>query len=87
MAVYFSPPEEEIINSLQEIHEISYLEAANQVLGQKRELAFLHQRRGNYELAKVILLEIEEWNDEIAEEFEKSKAATQSPVRKIILPD
>jgi len=87
MAVYFSPPEEEIISSLQEIHGITYLEAANHVLGQKRELAFLHQRRGNYELAKVILLEIEEWNDAIAEEFEKSKEAEPSPVRKIILPD
>lgn len=73
MTVYFSPPEEEIIESLQEIYEITYLEASHQVIMQKRELAFLHQMRGNFLLAETILRELDEWNDEIAEEFSKQK--------------
>ncbi len=83
MTVYFSPPEEEIIESLREIYGITYLEAADQVIMQKRELAFMHQRRGNFALAETILKELDEWNDEVAEEFDKQK--TYSSVKKIIL--
>lgn len=85
MSVYFSPPEEEIIESLQEIYGITYLEAANQVIMQKRELAFMHQRRGNFALAETLLKELEEWNDDVAEEFEKQK--TYGSSKKIILPE
>ncbi len=84
MTVYFSPPEEEIIESLREIYGITYLEAAEQVIMQKRELAFMHQRRGNLELAETILKELDEWNDEVAEEFNKQK--TYSTAKNIILP-
>ncbi len=83
MTVYFSPPEEEIIESLREIYGITYLEAADQVIMQKRELAFMHQRRGNFALAETILKELDEWNDEVAEEFDKQK--TYSTAKKIIL--
>jgi len=85
MAVYFSPPEEEIIDSLQEIYGITYLEAANQVLMQKRELAFMHQQRGDFLLAETLLKQIDEWNDEVAEEFEQQK--TYGGTKKIYLPD
>lgn len=84
MGVYFSPPEEEIIESLQEIYGITYLEACTQVIMQKRELAFMHQSRGNLELAKTILNELGEWNSELEEEFNNQK--TYNPVKKIILP-
>lgn len=81
--VYFSPPEEEIIESLQEIYQITRLEACTQVIMQKRELAYQHQRRGNIELSKVILLELGEWNDEREEEYKR----LQKPKNvKIILP-
>ncbi len=86
MPVYFSPPEKEIIESLQEIYGITYIEAADQVIGQKRELAFLHQRRGNFALAENILKELNEWNDEVAQDMEKMKTHV-TPSKKIILPD
>lgn len=82
--VYFSPPEEEIIESLQEIYGITHLEACEQVIMQKRELAFMHQRRGNLPLAETLLKELGEWNDAIAEEFEQQK--TYSNTKEIILP-
>lgn len=84
MATYFSSPEEEIIESLQEIYGITYLEAANAVICQKRELAFIHQQRGHFELAKTILKELDEWNDEVAEEFERLE--TYGSKKNIILP-
>jgi carotenoid cleavage dioxygenase-like enzyme len=68
--VYFSPPEEEIIESLQEIYGITLLEACEQVIIQKRELAFMHRGRGNYELERTILKELGEWTDEREAEFE-----------------
>ena len=85
MAVYFSPPEEEINESLQEIYEITYLEATNQVIMQKRELAFMHQHRCDFRLAETILKELDEWNDEVAKEFNDKK--TYSTKSKIILLD
>jgi len=81
--VYFSPPEEEIIDSLQEIYGITYLEACEQVIMQKRELAFMHQRRGEFALAEVLLKQLGEWNDAIEEEFEQQK--TYSSKKEIIL--
>lgn len=71
--VYFSPPEEEIIDSLQEIYGITYLEACEQVIMQKRELAFMHQQRGEFALAEVLLKQLGEWNHAVAEEFEQKK--------------
>jgi hypothetical protein len=81
--VYFSPPEEEIIDSLQEIYGITYLEACEQVIMQKRELAFMHQRRGELALAEVLLKQLGEWNDAIEEEFKQRK--TYSNKKEIIL--
>jgi len=81
--VYFSVGEEEIIESLQEIYNITRLEACDQVIMQKRELAYQHQMRGNVELAKSLLLELGEWNDDREEEFQNAKPSTN---KKIILP-
>jgi len=81
--VYFTPPEEEIIESLQEMYGVTYLEACERVILQKRELAYVHQQRGNYELAKTILKELGEWNDEREEEYERAKSLSKP--KKIIL--
>lgn len=83
MTVYFSPPEEEMIESLQEIYGITHLEACEQVIMQKRQLAFMHHQRGAFELAKTILKELDEWNDELEEEFQQQK--TYGSEKKIIL--
>lgn len=83
--VYFSPPEEEIIASLQEIYGVTYLEACERVIMQKRELAYVHQQRGNYELAKTILTELGEWNDQRQEEYERAKSM-HHPKKIILLP-
>ena len=81
--VYFSPPEEEIIESLCEIYGITHLEACEQVIMQKRELAFKHHQRGDFKLTKTLLLELGEWNDELQEEFDNN--VTYGSEKKIIL--
>jgi hypothetical protein len=82
--VFFSIGEEEIIESLQEIYNITRLEACDQVIMQKRELAYQHQMRGNLELAKSLLLELGEWNDEREEDFQKVQSSTNKKI--ILLP-
>lgn len=84
MTVYFSPPEEEMIASLQEIYNITYIEAVNQIILQKRDLAFQYQRRGNFLLAETLLKELGEWNDSFAEEFKKQE--TYGSKKKIYIP-
>jgi len=81
--VYFSPPEEEIIESLQTIYGVTYIEACDQVIMQKRELAYLHERRGNYELSATILKELGEWNDDKEAELQRMLAIPKP--KKIIL--
>ncbi len=83
--VYFSPPEEEMIDSLKEIYGIGHLEACETVISYKRQNAFIYQQRGNLDLAEVLLKEIGEWSDIMAEEFEKLEA-TGKKYKKIILP-
>jgi len=82
--VYFSPPEEEMIDSLKEIYGIGHLQACETVILQKRQNAFVYQQRGNLELAEVLLKELGEWTDDRAEEFEKLEAAGKK-YKKIIL--
>jgi len=85
--VYFSAAEEEMIESLQEIYGITYIEACEYVIIQKRELAFIHRQRGNYALERTILKELGEWTDELEEEYQSKglDSSESSDDKKIIL--
>ena len=69
--IYFSVGEQNIIEELQEVYGVTYLVACEKVIDQKRELAWMHSKMGNFDLAEQILREISEWNSQIAEDFEK----------------
>lgn len=60
--IYFSIGEEAIIDHLKQLYGITELQAIEHVIRQKRELAFIHNGRGNVELAQQILSEIGEGN-------------------------
>jgi len=83
--VYFSPPEEEIIESLQEIYGITHLEACEQVIIQKRELAFMHGRRGNHALERNILQQLGEWTDDREKEYQKIADISEAEKEIILL--
>ena len=58
--IYFSIGEEAIIEALVQEYGITEIQAIDHVIAQKRELAFIHAQRGNFELAKQIKKEIGE---------------------------
>jgi len=62
--IYFSIAEKEIISWMIRQAGITEIEAIDHVLKQKRELAYIHGQRGNLELQRQILKEINEWSED-----------------------
>ena len=60
--VYFSVAEEEMITSIQEIYNVTEIEAVQAVISNKRQNALAYQQRGNIDLAEVLLWGLREWN-------------------------
>ena len=85
MAVYFSVGEQDIIRALQECYEITYIEACEKVIQQKREAAFLYSQQGHFDLAEQLLKELEEWNSEVEQDF-INRGRNLNNNTKIILP-
>lgn len=59
-------------------------QAIDEVVGYKREQAYHYEKQGNFELAKMLLQEIDEWDDAREEDF-KNRAVPNKDI-KIILP-
>ena len=83
--VYFSPPEEEMIESIQEIYGVTEYEAKKAVISNKKQNAWMYQQRGNLDLAEVLLRELGEWNETWEEEFAKLREEGKE-YKKLILP-
>jgi hypothetical protein len=77
--IYLSVAEEDILKYLKGylISDCGYeevgaeSEALNQIIGQKRELAFEHGRRGNLPLSRQIKKELSEWTVEDEEFYQE----------------
>jgi uncharacterized protein YwgA len=75
--IYLSIAEEEIvrhlahymINDMGKEETTAEIDAVNEVVKQKRELAFDHGRRGNLALARHIKKELDEWTKEDEAQF------------------
>jgi len=83
--VYFNIAEKEIIEALRESFGITYMEACEKVIQQKKQAAFMYSQQGNFDLAEHLLREINEWNDEVARDFDNRGRNVVKDV-KIILP-
>ncbi len=83
--VYFSVAEDEMIASIQEIYNVTYDKAAESVISNKRQNAFMYQQRGNLDLAEVLLRELGEWND-VWEETYKKLREDGKEYKELILP-
>lgn len=55
---HFSNAEQEIIESLVDSFGITKIEAIEEVIKQKRELAYCHEKMGNKQLSEQLLKEI-----------------------------
>ena len=82
--VYFSVAEQEIMDWMIRQVGTSRIDAYEAMIGQKRELAYTHMRRGNVALQRQILQEINEW-DEAMEEDYRNQEQINPANKKIIL--
>jgi len=55
------------------------------VIIQKRELAFFHRGRGNFELERTIRIELGEWTDDLENEFQSRDLSDDSNKEIILL--
>jgi len=83
--VYFSVAEEEMITSIQEIYNVTEIEAVQAVISNKRQNAWAYQQRGNLDLAEVLLRELGEWNS-TWEETHAELREEGKEYKKLILP-
>lgn len=74
MAFTISAAEKEIIKHLQHNFGITEIEATEHHLRGKRELAYIHAQRGNFPLARQLLEELDEWNDDWLDHFAEIEA-------------
>lgn len=68
--------EQNIVDELQRNFDLTKIEATDHVLAQKRELAFIHHTKGNFELARQLMIELDDWSEEAEQDYqiwEKSK--------------
>lgn len=74
--------EQNIVTELQRNFGITEIEATNHMMAQKRELAFIHHTKGNFELARQLMKELDEWSEEAEKDYLKWE---QGKTKKIIL--
>lgn len=75
--------EQEWLGVMQRQFGCTEQEALEEIIVYKREQAFGYEAIGNYELARHLLQEIDEWDDSREEEY-KQKVSNAN--KKIILP-
>lgn len=81
--VQLSIAEQEWLGHMQAMFGCTEQEALKEIIDYKREQAFGFEQQGNYELARHLLQEIDEWDDVREQEY-KQRAPSKEP--KIILP-
>ena len=81
--IKLSIAEQEWLQVMQKLYGVSEQQALHEIIIYKREQAFGYEQQGNYELARHLLQEIDEWDDEREQEY-KQRAPKKDV--KIILP-
>ena len=76
--------EQEWLKHMQAMFNCTEQEALAEIIEYKREQAFGYEQQGNFELARLLLQQIDEWDDTREQEY-KQKAARVKQT-KIILP-
>lgn len=81
--VQLSIAEKEWLMHMQKMFGCTEQEALKEILEYKREQAFMYEKAGNFELARHLLQEIDEWDDTREEEYKQRVRVSDI---KIILP-
>lgn len=80
--IQLSLGEQEWLKHMQAMFNLTEQEALEEIIQYKREQAFGYEQQGNFELARHLLQEIDEWDDAREEEY-KQRAPND---RKIFIP-
>lgn len=80
--IHLSLAEQEWLKAMQGLYGCTEQEALKEIIEYKREQAFGYEQIGNIELARMLLQEIDEWDDTREQDY-KQKASRNA---KIILP-
>lgn len=76
--------EKEIVKCLMEGADLTETQAIDEVVSYKREQALHYQKKGNFELAKFLLQQIDEWDESREEDFKNTDVVDKDV--KIFIP-
>lgn len=82
--IHLSIAEKEWLGVMQRQFQCTEQEALEEIIVYKREQAYGYEQNGNHELARHLLMEIDEWDDTREEEY-KQKISPHKEV-KIFIP-
>ncbi len=66
--------EKEWLGHMQKMFGLTEQEALDEIIEYKREQAFGFEQQGNFELARHLMMEIDEWDDTREEEYKNREA-------------
>lgn len=82
--IHLNIAEKEWLKAMQNLYGCTEQQALNEIIIYKREMAYEHGLKGNYELERLLMQEIDEWDDTREEEFKQK--ASKKDTTTIILP-
>lgn len=82
--IHLSVGEQEWLAHMQAMFGCTEQEALEEIIKYKREMAFSYEHQGVHELARQLLKEIDEWDDEREQDFKQKEHKVNKT--KIILP-
>lgn len=77
--------EQEWLQAMQKLYGCTEQEALKEIIDYKREQAFGYEKLGNIELARLLLQQIDEWDDTREQEYKEKKEQLEQ--FEIILPN
>jgi hypothetical protein len=80
--IHLNVAEMEWLGVMQRQFQCTEQEALNEIIMYKREQAYLYEKMGKFELSRMLLQEIDEWDDTKEEDYKQQ----MSKEIKIILP-
>ena len=83
--IHLSIAEREWLGVMQRQFGCTEQEALEEIIVYKREQAYGYMQKGNFELERLLLMEIDEWDDSKEEEYKQRASGTKDV--KIIIPN
>lgn len=76
----------EWLKAMQQLYGCTEAHALDEIIMYKREMAFMHGQQGKPELARQLLIEIDEWDEDRERDFQQREERAKDLEVKLILP-